>query len=162
MLLINVCLSFAVGHRNKNNVIFAAGAKSYMHLVSQWCCLYCDSSSAFNVWWHCHIRGLSTFLYFYGHIVHSGHVFNTWWRTMLILCGASIIHHSLRFCLILGTMLKFMRFMPGIWARWICSNPKGLFLNDDVSIEAWLLESWLRHMAWACTIRSSESSCSGA
>lgn len=89
MLLIEVWLSFAVGHCNKNNVIFAAGAKSYMRIVSQWCCLHCDSSSAFNVWWHCHIWGLSTLFYLYKYWQFWAWS-DTWWRTMLVLCGIAI------------------------------------------------------------------------
>ncbi|ONI23051.1 hypothetical protein PRUPE_2G167000 [Prunus persica] len=45
----------SLGHCNKNNVVFTAGAKSSVYLVSQWCCLYRDTSSALNFWWYSHI-----------------------------------------------------------------------------------------------------------
>lgn len=88
--------SHAVGHCNKNNVIFTAGAQSFMCLVGQWCHFYCDSSSAFDVWWHYHIWGVSTVLFFiYIYIYKQIGIsrlayFGTWWRTTQILFGASI------------------------------------------------------------------------
>lgn len=48
------------GHYSKNNVIFAASVKSYLHIVSHWCNIYSNSSSTIDLWRHPYIRGFSS------------------------------------------------------------------------------------------------------
>lgn len=52
---------FSAGHHNKNNVIFTAGAKSYMHFVGKWCHIYRNSLPTNDFWRHCHIWGLRSY-----------------------------------------------------------------------------------------------------
>lgn len=89
-------VSFSVGHHHKNNVIFTAGAKSCMCFVSQWSCLYCDSSSAFNFWGHCHLWGYSLWK-----------LFHNPWRTCSWTCSLLLFLE----CMLLPKII-FFRFFP--------------------------------------------------